>query len=179
VRAEEILRRSALPRFGNGIAIDVRRIVEDFCRFKIALVPSLEFNGKRRSAAFIPDFNYILVEENCIESRRRFSMAHELGHAELEHDFGSSESLFGPQAQQAFLCREDDLEDRKSDERRVGRRRRSEIRANQFAVFLLMPEDLVREVWRNNRDVRACADALAVSVQAMSYRLNDLKLISS
>lgn len=177
-RADEILRRSGLPRLEKGIAVDVRRIIEDFCSFKFALVPNLEFNGKRRLAAFIPDFNYILVEEHCIESRRRFSMAHELGHAQLEHDFGSAESLFGAPPQQAFLCGEDDVEGEKIDERRAGRRRRSEIRANQFAVFLLMPEDLVREVWRNTRDVRSCADLLAVSAQAMGYRLKDLKLIS-
>lgn len=176
-RADEILRRSGLPRLENGIAIDVRRIIEDFCKFKFAVVPNLEFNGKRRLAAFIPDFNYILVDEQSIESRRRFSMAHELGHAQLEHDFGSAESLFGSIEQSAFLCGEDDVEGPKIDERRAGRRKRSEIRANQFATFLLMPEDLVRETWRTAMDVRRCAAGLAVSTQAMGYRLKDLGLI--
>lgn len=175
-RADEVLRRSGMPRLDNGIAIDVRGIIEDFCKFKFAEVPNLEFNGKRRLAAFIPDFNYILVEEHCIEVRRRFSMAHELGHAQLEHDFGSAESLFGSTTQQAFLCGEDDLEGARLDERRAGLRRRSEIRANQFAAFLLMPEGLVREVWRNASAVRDCADKLAVSVQAIGYRLGDLRL---
>lgn len=177
-RADEILRRSGIPRLENGIAIDVRRIVEDFCGFKFALVPNLEFNGKRRLAAFIPEYNYILVEEHCIEPRQRFSMAHELGHAELEHDFGSADSLFGAQTQRAFLCGEDDVDGVKIGDRRAGRLRRSEIRANQFAAFLLMPEDLVREVWRSKRDLRGCADDLAVSAQAMGYRLADLHLIS-
>jgi Zn-dependent peptidase ImmA (M78 family) len=178
-RADEILRRSGIPRLKNGIAIDVRRIIEDFCGFKFALVPHLEFNGKRRLAAFIPEYNYILVEENCIEPRQRFSMAHELGHAELEQDFGSADSLFGPHTQQAFLCGEDDLESGRIHERRAGQRRRSEIRANQFAAFLLMPDDLVREVWRKEEHVGSCARALAVSTQAIGYRLRDLNLIAA
>jgi Zn-dependent peptidase ImmA (M78 family) len=178
-RAEEILTRSGCPRLANGIAVDIQKIIEEFCRFKFALVPNLELNGKARLAAFIPQHNYILVEEHCIEPRQRFSMAHELGHAQLEHDYGPADSLFASMGHEAFLCGEDDLGASENSELRVGRRRRSEIRANQFASFILMPEALVREVWRNRRDASYCASDLGVSAQAIGYRLQQLGLVSS
>lgn len=176
-RADELLRRSGYPRLPNGIGIDVQAIIENFCGFRFALVRNLELGGKPRLAAYIPEHNYVLVEENCIESRQRFSMAHELGHAELEHDFGPAQSLFGDNAATAFLCGDDDLGGIPVDSRRAGLRRRSEIRANQFAAFLLMPETLVREVWRDCADVRACAAGLCVSVESLGYRLRDLRLV--
>lgn len=176
-RADEILRRSGYPRLPNGIGIDVQAIIEDFCKFKFALVPELQLGGKRRLAVYIPEHNYVIVEEHCIESRRRFSLAHELAHAELEHDFGPAQNLFGDSTAAAFLCGEEDLSVARTAERRVGLRRRSEIRANQFAAFLLMPEPLVREVWRRHADPQTCAGALSVSVESLGYRLRELGLV--
>jgi Zn-dependent peptidase ImmA (M78 family) len=63
------------------------------------------------------------------------------------------------------------------DELRAGLRRRKEIRANRFAAHLLMPEGLIREVWRLERENRdRVAVTLSVSKEALGYRLQDLNL---
>lgn len=172
--ADDVLHRSGAPRLFNGVAIDVRRIIEGFWNLQVALVPNLTLAGRHLLAAYIPEFHYILVERNCIEPRQRFSMAHELGHAVLEDDFGPADTLF--QVSEAFLCVEGDADPSLGDERTAGRRRRREIRANQFATRLLMPDGLVKDVWRRGRDVRAVAGELGVSMESLTYRLRDLGL---
>jgi Zn-dependent peptidase ImmA (M78 family) len=127
-------------------------------------------------AAYVAQFRCVFVEKNCISARQRFSMAHELGHAELEDDFGDADTLF--KVTEAFLCVESDTEATTYDERARGRRRRREIRANQFASLLLMPAQLVKEVWRSRRDLRVCAEDLGVSIESLRYRLTDLGLLS-
>ncbi len=63
------------------------------------------------------------------------------------------------------------------DERRAGLRRKREIRANKFAAHLLMPEGLVREVWREQHgNAERVSDALMMSNEALEYRLKDLRL---
>jgi len=76
------------------------------------------------------------------EGRYRFTVAHEVGHWDLHRQFVI------PRAQSTFLggvegldviCRSDASGDR------------GEWQANQFAAYLLMPKELVFEVWRNCR----------------------------
>jgi len=98
--------------------------------------------------------------------RQRFTIAHELGHA-LLHD---NEGLH---LDQAFKFR-----DRRS-ELAIDR---EEIDANAFAAGVLMPED---DVWDaidrfaidflDDRTMRAAARHFGVSVQALSYRLANLR----
>ncbi len=174
-RAEEVLRKSGCPRLPNGIGIDVKHIVRNYYRFNLALIPDLTFGGKRLLAAYLHEYRYVFVEKRCMWTRQRFSIAHELGHAELEDDFGGTTSLFV--FDDSFLCSNQDADDMVVTEKIVGRRRRSEIRANQFATILLMPEDLVRQVWRSDSRLRSCADDLGVSMETLRYRLVDLKLV--
>lgn len=174
--AHEILRKSGSPRLGNGVAIDVVRILEVHCGFEVQHIENLDPGGKPVLGLFVPNFNIVMVEATSIEPRKRFTMAHELGHAELEYDYGPAESLFDLSEPEVFGCTFEDEDLRDMDERRAGLRRRKEIRANQFAAHLLMPEDLVREVWRDWRDPVRVAAALAVSNEAMGYRLQDLRI---
>jgi Zn-dependent peptidase ImmA (M78 family) len=173
--AENILLRAGSPRLENGFAIDIRGILERFCGFQVAIVPNLNL-GRSLLAAFIPSETLVMVEHHCIPVRQRFSMAHELGHAQLENDFGDSDMLIPVQQQTFFRCADSDIDIR--DEKSAGLKRRAEIRANQFAAALLMPQALVREAWRLHRDERRCADALDVSNQSMHYRLIEIGLIS-
>jgi Zn-dependent peptidase ImmA (M78 family) len=174
-RVDEVLTRSGAPRLPNGIGIDVRRILERFSRLNVKFVRGLNPGGRRLLAAYVPQFRCVFVEKDCIEARQRFSMAHELGHVELEDDFGDADSLF--KTTEAFLCFEADTVTAAAGERTAGLRRRRETRANQFAALLLMPEYLVKEVWRNVGEVRRGADLLGVSKESLRYRLAGLGLI--
>lgn len=177
--ANRVLRDSGFPLLSNGIGIDVEAIIEDFCGIEIAWISGLRLGGRELLAAYISDIHTILIEADCNPHRQRFSLAHELGHAQLEHGFGSTETLFQMQEPQTFLCVSDDTTARSSDERSKGRRRRLEIRANQFASLLLMPEALVRQVWQKYHDIVGCSQLLGVSRQAMEIKLEHLKLGSA
>jgi Zn-dependent peptidase ImmA (M78 family) len=161
----------------NGIAIDVAAILRDYGGFDVAHVPKLSSGGRPLLGLLVPEHNLVAVEANSIEGRKRFSMAHELGHAELEHDFGATPGLFSAAQRPCFACTSADERTSDNDERMAGARRRREIRANQFAATLLMPDDLVREVWRERRDVERVASLLVVSSEALGYRLRELRVI--
>jgi Zn-dependent peptidase ImmA (M78 family) len=177
-RADEVLRKSGYPRLHNHVGIDLERIVSEYYRLQLRYHPDLKFNGRSLLAAYIPSFPFLFVHRGCMTSRQRFSIAHELGHAELEDDFGPAEALFAQK--EAFLCSAADIEGEAAarEERRCGRRRRREIRANQFAVRLLMPDGLVRETWRTCFDICRTAELLGVSMESLRYRLQELGLIS-
>jgi Zn-dependent peptidase ImmA (M78 family) len=170
-----MLARSGSPRLANKIAIDVRFIVEQYCNLQIAVIPHLNL-GKPVLGAFIPEYNLIMIEYHCIPTRQRFSLAHELGHAQLEDDFGDCEPLFTVRPRNMFRCDESDIRLKTLPGQERGLKRRAEIRANQFAAALLMPAPLVREVWRDFRNEADCAIALSVSRQAIRYRLEEMGL---
>ncbi len=169
--AELLLYKAGSPRLGNGTAIDVKRIVEEFCKFDLAEIDDLNLGGPIL-AAFIPTSNTVMVKRNCFEPRKRFSMAHELGHAQLEHGYGLADSLFPIETPLFFRCDDSDIEDGTGSKRRP----LAETLADKFATYVLMPENLVRELWRRHQDVSSCAEALIVSRQAMTYRLQELRL---
>jgi Zn-dependent peptidase ImmA (M78 family) len=117
---------------------------------------------------------YICVRRRDPRIRRRFTVAHEIGHFVLEHQFAASRHVHvdrerqvlqrGPAASTGL----DPLE----------------VEANQFAAELLMPADWVRtEVSAlgdpplSDRDVETLAKGFDVSVQAMLHRLDSLRLL--
>lgn len=175
--AEEVLARSGAPRLAGRRGIDVERILRYYRSIDVMYIPDLNPGGTLLDALFVPEYRIVMVEANSREGRQRFSLAHELGHAELEHDYGPADSLFDAQ-HVSFLCQHNDMKSSPVDERRVGMRRRAETRANQFAATLLMPVSLVREVWRETGDVRMCAQELGVSKMAFEIRLSELRLVS-
>lgn len=92
--------------------------------------------------------------------RRRFTIAHEIGHFVLHA--GRS------QAAATSYCRGSDLE--RSDS--------AEGEANRFAAALLMPEPLVEhEATRCGCNIALLAERFAVSVPAMKLRLLTLDLL--
>lgn len=93
--------------------------------------------------------------------RRRFTLAHELGHWICQYEQGQIEPRY---------CR--------SDEIGVGAGRKLEREANAFAAQLLMPEPLVRrEAGELKVNVHALARRFDVSVPAMKVRLQQLSLL--
>lgn len=103
--------------------------------------------------------------------RRRFSIAHELGHYILHKD---SRSLFIDKRYFAVYHR-NELSSTGED--------RVEIEANRFAAALLMPTDMLKnEITKNDFDLgdeevlSSLARKFNVSTQAMAYRLASLEL---
>lgn len=108
----------------------------------------------------------ILLEESDPPYRKRFSIAHELGHHFLH------------------LVSDGEIVDKSIDLFRdsvsvgdvIDEERRKEIEANQFAAALLMPVDLVREKWSSTKSMGEMAKLFNVSEAAMGFRLASLGL---
>jgi Zn-dependent peptidase ImmA (M78 family) len=92
--------------------------------------------------------------------RRRFSIAHELGHAVLRHESDHYVDYWGEDAWEPPNYRYED-----------------EREANQFAAALLMDDRAIRRDFANGiQDVHLLADRYQVSEAAMNFRLINLGL---
>ncbi len=103
-----------------------------------------------------PEYRLIVVNHNLPPERKRFTIAHELGHIVMPHRGGYQ------------ICY-------------PGRNKRMEGAADRFAAELLMPEPLVRRLWeryKDNREYRisVMAEKFVVSKSAMAIRVRRLGL---
>ncbi len=101
----------------------------------------------------------IYVDKNQAPYRRRFSIAHEIGHFALNHlETKELDILFRDDLSSNGSCPE-------------------EIAANAFAAELLMPENLIKYIYNENNSVLKTAIAFAVSEQAVRFRLKNLGVL--
>lgn len=109
----------------------------------------------------VEDDDYVIgVNHHHAKNRRRFSVAHELGHAALRHQAGYYLEFFD-----ASLGEPPNFN--AADERE----------ANRFAAALLMDERWLREDWAaGERNLVKLARRYQVSQEAMSFRLSNLGL---
>jgi len=110
----------------------------------------------------------MLVNQSDSPARKRFSIAHELGHHFLH------------------LMEDGELVTRKTDLfRGYGGEsvktsdpdKRKEVEANQFAAAILMPEELVKKEFEKKPDVVSLAVTFNVSEEAIGIRLGSLGLL--
>ena len=111
--------------------------VEDLCRqLDITSIETLQTGGFE--AALITDTvrssGAILVAEGKSRQRRRFSIAHELGHFLIPAHRMPADGLLQCTSQQLKMTRQSG----------VDFRTRMEVEANQFAALLLMPPPMLR-----------------------------------
>ncbi|HWZ60311.1 MAG TPA: ImmA/IrrE family metallo-endopeptidase [Gemmatimonadaceae bacterium] len=158
----------------KGPAVDVERIAKRYAHVIRQELPRevsgvlVPLEGQKTKYPWA-----IVVNEADIESRQRFTIAHELGHL-LMHRFTT------PHADSGFQVR---FRDAASSEGRV----REEIEANEFAAELLMPRDFIREALSEEQLDHAAEDErifgtlvarlselFDVSKQAMTVRLSTL-----
>jgi Zn-dependent peptidase ImmA (M78 family) len=106
----------------------------------------------------------IYVEADDHPVRKRFTVAHELGHFFLHLEGKDGE----------FVDNADNFRTAADPDAEWTPERRREWEANVFASAVLMPAELVRRKWPAIRDVEGMAHWFQVSYQAMAYRLEDL-----
>jgi hypothetical protein len=162
---------AALDRFAAAYQhqpppVDVEELASSLCRLRIretadlAEVPGAP-SGAPLSGLLLPQRFEIWVTQHEPWQRRRFSIAHEVGHFLLHTTAGDEDAVF---------CRVGDLRPDPDSPERLRERQ-----ANRFAAELLMPPDLIeREVARLGPDPIALAELFAVSDVAMGFRLVNL-----
>ena len=110
----------------------------------------------------------IFISENDSENRQRFTFAHELGHFFLHKDYLIEKSLILDAP--SYIPRDLDLSGLDEKQKLM------EAEANHFAAELLMPEDLVRDLYSKSKDLGILAKSLNVSESAVGYRISNLGL---
>jgi IrrE N-terminal-like domain len=107
------------------------------------------------SGMLLPAERRVIVRSDEPEARRRFTLAHELGHWVCQHLQGKTAPVY---------CRASDIAPEAD--------RLLEREANVFAAELLMPEEAVRTLHGAND----LATRFGVSAEAMSWRLYNFGL---
>lgn len=111
------------------------------------------------------DKKSLLVNVNDTIERKRFTIAHELGHCILHLD---DEGEFVDSTSDLFRSTENGLRDEDYYQ---------EVEANRFAAALLMDADLVRKAWSTCADIDKMARMFRVSESAMINRLKSMGLV--
>lgn len=118
------------------------------------------------------DRKVIVINTNHHVNRKRFSIAHELGHGIL-HD--KNRELYLDSKKTSYFFR---------DQNSSSGLNTIEIEANIFAAHLLMPQKLIQELIKkysidlnDDDDLSALAKKLKVSDQALTFRLSNLGVI--
>lgn len=107
----------------------------------------------------------INVNSNDLEPRKRFTIAHELAHILLQHNEHSENGEEFIEYRMPLEYYETETETRK------------EIQANLLAASLLMPEDLIQDIWNKTGDVNTVAKYFGVSKRAAMIRLDSMGLL--
>ena len=133
----------------------VEAIVEDLCGLAVDDVPDLDVSGM-----LIPAERLVYLNGVEPPQRRRFTLAHELGHWICQSLDGGAAPVY---------CRAEEV----GLDPAV---KALEREANVFAAELLMPEDAIRDAWTGS--IAASAEGFGVSDEAMHWRLYNLGLVN-
>lgn len=148
----------------SALPVDLKRIVE----MKGYVYMEVETFPDEVSALFIAKDgkNYALVNARHHAHRRRFSLAHELGHILLNHvgeDLEEMPSIDAPPESMRHYAAGDSREKE----------------ANIFASALLMPIDMLKKEYAKGADIDKLAAIFAVSQQAMTIAvMNNLAALA-
>jgi Zn-dependent peptidase ImmA (M78 family) len=165
--AEKLVERLGL----NTAPIDVEKIAEDLGLRVVAEDLGSEISGLLLVSK--DGMASIAVERSEPPVRKRFTIAHEIGHFLLRHHLQRNELVHADEHWQVIY---------RSPRASEGLDP-MEVQANQFAATLLMPTKVVRERAEilpkplPEKDVKALANEFKVSEQAMTIRLSGLGLI--
>ena len=116
-------------------------------------------NNVAGKIVFSNDEKAIYVNKNDIPVRKKFTVAHEIGHFVLHHGGGD-----GNFRMVDYRGMNEGFDQR-------------EWEANQFAASLLMPKEMTERKWRELQDVDDLAAEMGVSKMAAAIRLMNLGLL--
>jgi len=152
--------RKVIERHTQDVPVKVENVALELGILVRVEPMDLEIAGKIvRESRGSPSGFAIYINARDPERRRRFTLAHEIGHYVLHRD------MLGDGLIDTALYRS-----KLSDW--------SERQANRFAADLLMPAALVRGLFRGGMvTFSALSEALQVSTDAVRIRLDELKLI--
>jgi Zn-dependent peptidase ImmA (M78 family) len=151
--------RFTLDLFSFANSLGLNTFSTDFDDDKTA--GSIEFDGDNWN---------IYIKKFDSNNRRRFTLAHEIGHY-LSWKFQSlsyTDLQTGYHSDSVVMYRGQETSP-------------AEAEANEIAGTLLMPEELVRELFILDKTIEEMADTFGVSIPAMTVRLQrlDYKFIES
>ncbi len=144
---------------GTDVPVPAEALAEDLLGLQIAEDEELDCSG-----VLLPGQRQIVVngrEAHESPGRRRFTLAHELGHWVCQVLEGDTTPMY---------CRFEEIGVRR-------RRDPLEREANVFAAELLMPEPLVRARFADAGRSDELADLFGVSEEAMHWRLYNFGLL--
>lgn len=150
--------------------MDLERIVKDHnIKVKQADLTAKGYSGYVARKA--DDTWEIVINSTQTTGRKRFTIAHELGHFFLHADRITKGKA---RIDQIDYIEKQNLDTEIDDYMHI-----EEVEANQFAAEVLMPESIVRRIAKSSYTInsdarRALADYFRVSPSAMYYRLKYL-----
>lgn len=149
---QEVAKKALNSIENTTVPVQIKEIAE-----KLGL-KIVEFDFQNSiSGVLKKDRGIIGVNKKHHNVRKRFTIAHELGHFLLGHEIGKDDSII------------DGDFDKPTDRERE---------ANIFASQILMPEEILKdEVKKHQINLKKLAEIFEVSEQAMTIRLLDLDLI--
>jgi Zn-dependent peptidase ImmA (M78 family) len=137
--------------------VPVEAIAEDLLGLQVGERKELAVSGM-----LLPAERQIWLNANEVAPRRRFTLAHELGHWVCQHLEGKTAPLY---------CRAADVRPEPTTADRAFERE-----ANVFAAELLMPEPAVRDEWQSGMPIEEVAARFGVSRPAIHWRLYSFDL---
>ncbi len=156
-RAARLLERYGARFGGPDLPVPVEAIAEDLLGLAVALDDHLQVAGM-----LLPARREIWLngaEAAASPGRRRFTLAHELGHWICHCGDGAAAPV---------LCRSEDVA--------LGTGRELEREANVFAAELLMPREAVATAFAREGSAVALGARFGVSTLALQWRLYNLGL---
>jgi hypothetical protein len=157
-RADEVLVRHRALFGDRGEPVPVESIAEDLLGLRVVVRRGLGVSG-----ALLPAARTVMLDAGERAARRRFTLAHEIGHWVCQCANGETRPIFCRQAHPGPQEAAD----------------RWEREANNFAAALVMPEAVVRRWWAFRPDPGELAARLGVSPEAMLWRLYNLGIRST
>lgn len=157
-RAAALLDRYAAAFGAGDQPVPVDSLAGDLLGLRVEMLEDIEVSG-----LLIPETMHVYVnarEARESEGRRRFTIAHEIGHWVCQCDEGRVPPP------EPIMCRDADMADAVNKE--------YEREANNFAASLLMPEPAVRQVAADGMGIDEAAEYFVVSDVAMRWRYFNL-----
>lgn len=168
-QAEQLIKRMNID--AADLPIDVKKIAEDLGLTVTETILDEGVSGLLIKRKLDGDTADIFVNRGDPPRRRRFTVAHEIAHFVLSHEFDST-GVHVDRGIHAIPRRS-----------KLAKVEPKEVEANQFAATLLMPEQLVHDAVDElglplfDYDITTLADNFDVSEQAMTIRLGTLGIL--